>query len=218
MRGDYLNGAIYLDLTFKRLSRNFAKTMTNPESLAGRQAGRARVGADPFTAPLRDQNDPDQQSTAKSRPPMKTAENKTTKEVGSEAVRQGVGDEFGYTDRGTAIDITRKVKLQLLAFATVGTVALLIIGHQLSGDSRDAGHRKYTVTLNLAASGGLEFERHLSGRHRRAGSTRSDSPRTASRPPLIIDDSARIPKNRHLRCAVPPAIGEQWRGFRPAAG
>ena len=84
VRGDYLNGAIYLDLTFKRLSRNFAKTMTNPESLAGRQAGRARVGADPFTAPLRDQNDPDQQSTAKKKPTAhkKTAENKTTQKSG----------------------------------------------------------------------------------------------------------------------------------------
>ena len=65
VRGDYLNGSIYLDLTFNRLSRGFAKTMVNPENVAGKQAGRARVGGDPFTGPLRDQSDPDQRTAGK---------------------------------------------------------------------------------------------------------------------------------------------------------
>ncbi len=71
VRGDYLNGAIYLDLTLNRLSRGFAKTMVNPESVAGKQAGRARVGGDPFTGPLRDQNDPDQRTAAQKKPGQK---------------------------------------------------------------------------------------------------------------------------------------------------
>ena len=78
VRGDYLNGAIYLDLTFNRLSRNFAKTMTNPENVAGKQAGRARVDGDPFSGPLRNQNDPNQSAGSRRGPGQKTTGQKTT--------------------------------------------------------------------------------------------------------------------------------------------
>lgn len=83
------------------------------------------------------------------------------------------------------MNITRKVKLQLLAFATVGTVALLIVAISYPGDSRDAGHQGRLH--GDAQSGGQrwsvqEFERHLSGvTVGRVDEVRLT--RTASRPP-----------------------------------
>ncbi len=112
------------------------------------------------------------------------------------------------------MNITRKVKLQLLAFATVGTVALLIVAISYLAIPAMLGIGKYTVTLNLAASGGLYKNSNVTYRGVTVG--RVDEVRltpdgvTAS---LIIDDSARIPKNLTPTVRSASAIGEQYVDF-----
>jgi phospholipid/cholesterol/gamma-HCH transport system substrate-binding protein len=58
VRGDYLNGAINLDLTFGRLERGalasvgVASRFYGPEGMFGKPAGAAGRGDNPFTGPL----------------------------------------------------------------------------------------------------------------------------------------------------------------------
>ena len=112
------------------------------------------------------------------------------------------------------MNITRKVKLQLLAFAVVGTVALLIVAISYLAVPGMLGIGKYTVTLNLAASGGLYQNSNVTYRGVTVG--RVESVRltpdgvTAS---LVIDDSARIPKNLTATVRSASAIGEQYVDF-----
>ncbi|MFZ2238413.1 MAG: MlaD family protein [Gordonia amarae] len=112
------------------------------------------------------------------------------------------------------MNITRKVRLQLLAFAVVGTVALLIVAISYLAVPGMLGIGKYKVTLNLAASGGLYKNSNVTYRGVTVG--RVDSVKltpegvTAA---LIIDDSARIPKNLTATVRSASAIGEQYVDF-----
>lgn len=112
------------------------------------------------------------------------------------------------------MNITRKVRLQLLAFAVVGTVALLIVAISYLAVPGMLGIGKYKVTLNLAASGGLYKNSNVTYRGVTVG--RVDSVKltpegvTAA---LIIDDSARIPKNMTATVRSASAIGEQYVDF-----
>ncbi|MET9801118.1 MCE family protein [Streptomyces sp. NPDC006368] len=113
--------------------------------------------------------------------------------------------------------ITRTVKAQLLAFATVTAVGVSYVGAQYTGLADLLLDRGYTVSADFADSGGIFQGAEVTYRGvpvGRVGELRL-SGRDGVTVVLDIEDGARIPSNTLAVVANRSAVGEQYVDLQP---
>ncbi|MFC3574515.1 MlaD family protein [Streptomyces yaanensis] len=113
--------------------------------------------------------------------------------------------------------ITRTVKAQLLAFATVTALGVSYVGAEYTGLADDLLGRGYTVTADFAASGGVFPGAEVTYRGvpvGRVGDLRLNGSGVSV--PLKIEDGApRIPADTLAVVADRSAVGEQYVDLQP---
>lgn len=113
--------------------------------------------------------------------------------------------------------ITRTVKAQLLAFATVTAVGVSYVGARYTGLADALLDRGYTVRAEFTASGGVFPGAEVTYRGvpvGRVGELRLSGSRGVS-VALEIEDGARIPANTLAVVANRSAVGEQYVDLQP---
>lgn len=116
--------------------------------------------------------------------------------------------------------ITRTVKIQLLAFATVTAVGVSYVGAQYTGIPDALLDRGYTVRAEFAESGGIFQGAEVTyrgvpvGRVGQLGLAGSGGVSVA----LDIEDGARIPADTLAVVAHRSAVGEQYVDLQPRTG
>ncbi|MET9472338.1 MlaD family protein [Streptomyces sp. NPDC002922] len=113
--------------------------------------------------------------------------------------------------------ITRTVKAQLLAFATVTAVGVSYVGARYTGLADALLDRGYTVRAEFTASGGVFPGAEVTYRGvpvGRVGELRLSGSRGVS-VALEIEDGARIPANTLAVVANRSAVGEQYIDLQP---
>ncbi|MFG2195893.1 MCE family protein [Streptomyces sp. NPDC048639] len=116
--------------------------------------------------------------------------------------------------------ITRTVKAQLLAFATVTAVGVSYVGAEYAGLADRLFDRDYTVSADFADSGGIYSGAEVTYRGvpvGRVGDLRLDGPDGVS-VQLRIKDGPRIPADTLAVVANRSAVGEQYVDLQPRAG
>lgn len=113
--------------------------------------------------------------------------------------------------------LTRKVRLQIVAFIAIALVGISFAGARYAGLDRLFGPRGYEVTMNLANSGGIFSNAEVTYRGVTVGKVGDlRLTKRGVEVPLHIESSApRIPSDVKAVVANRSAVGEQYVDLRP---
>ncbi|WP_330256093.1 MCE family protein [Nocardia sp. NBC_00565] len=114
--------------------------------------------------------------------------------------------------------LSRFVKIQLVIFAILTVIALVIMGIVYMRLPSLAGVGRYTVSIELATSGGLYNSANVTYRGKTVGIVTGVAPTAAGAvATLNMDSSARIPVSAKANVHSRSAIGEQYVDFVPTS-
>lgn len=112
--------------------------------------------------------------------------------------------------------LSRFVRIQLIIFAVVTVVALVVMGLVYMRLPSLAGVGRYTVTVQLPTSGGLYDSANVTYRGKTVGIVTGVTPtRTGAVVTLSVDSSVRIPVSSTANVHSRSAIGELYLDFVP---
>ncbi len=108
--------------------------------------------------------------------------------------------------------LTRFIKIQLILFAILTFIALIVLGWYYLRVPSLVGIGQYKLYADLPRSGGLYSTANVTyrGIHHRQGDRRSSPPSTGPGPTMSIDSQFKIPVDASANVHSVSAIGEQY--------